>query len=173
MLITQVHIEPGCASESQQLQRPKDISKFPEVMTLLLHTRQARVALQSNPCQLLAPTLALRRKLAPHIPSTSLPPLFSQIPAHTTEVEGSGCHTSNQRPPGHKVFCWHNMKIAVTAWGVFKIILPYIPIIVISQILHVTIVHKVKKPFIETVHRHTKHKPSLLINRWQTQYKIK
>lgn len=36
MLITQVHIEQGCASETQQqlLQRPKYIPKFPEEMTL-------------------------------------------------------------------------------------------------------------------------------------------
>ncbi|RLW08911.1 hypothetical protein DV515_00002641 [Chloebia gouldiae] len=36
--------------------------------------------------------------------SPSLSPKAAQkkISTHTTEVKGSGCHTSNQRPPGHK-----------------------------------------------------------------------
>lgn len=178
MLITQVHIEPDCASESQQqfFRDQRTLLNFLKRWPCLLHTGQARVAPQSSPCELLAPTFTLWRKLEPHIPSPFLPWPTLLPDTHThhwSQGQWLPHHTSNQRPPGHRVFYWHNMKVADAAWGLLKIILPCIPIIVISQILHVKIVHKVRKPCIETALRHTKHKPFLLINRWQTWYKKK
>lgn len=139
----------GHSQHQQLLQKPKDIPKFLEAMTLPVTHWTSPSGLPSSFCKLLAPTLALWRKLQPHIPSTFLPwpTLLPDIHTHHwSQGQWLPHHISNQRPPWHRVVCWHNMKIAVTAWDLSRIILPYIPIIVISQIVYVTTVHKIRKP---------------------------
>lgn len=107
MLITQVHIELGCASESQQrlLQRPKDTPKFPGAMTVPVTHWPSPSGPREQPLQATGSQACTVEEAGTTHPIHS-PPLAHSYPRyiHTTEVKGSGTPaTRGHLGTGHSV----------------------------------------------------------------------
>lgn len=125
MLITQVHIEQGCASETQQqlLQRPKYIPKFPKEMTLratsprrllwpasLVSPRSAEQPLQPAGTHTYCVEEASTRQPVWVLPLARSSPRYPYTPLKPRAVAATPaarCHLGT----GHSV--WGNTKIAV------------------------------------------------------------